>query len=121
MLELRLALAQSNMSGLEEELYAVSYPTSERYGLHLSQSQVGLYLSAYNISLLSRDPGERFLRRTKETVDVVIAWLDSNRIARRRFRQPEIGLRFPSPFRRPMNCWTQTSPCSRVPNAEDGH
>ena len=44
MLDLRIALAQSDMAGLEKELYAVSEPDSERYGLHLSKSEVRIAL-----------------------------------------------------------------------------
>ncbi len=50
-LTLRLALVQSNITGLEQELYAVSTPGSDRYGQFLSQEQVG---SISNQSLFSR-------------------------------------------------------------------
>ena len=40
MLTLRLALTQNNIQSLESELYAVSDPTSTRYGQHLSKEEV---------------------------------------------------------------------------------
>ena len=39
-LNLRLALVNSNMSRLEDELYAVSTPGNARYGQHLTKEQV---------------------------------------------------------------------------------
>lgn len=44
MLTLRIALAQGNMKGLEDELYAVSDPAGERYGAHLSKSEVRIII-----------------------------------------------------------------------------
>lgn len=43
-LNVRIALAQSNPAGLEEALYDVSTPSSPNYGKHLSKQEVG-YLS----------------------------------------------------------------------------
>ena len=42
-LNLRVALANSNITGLESELYAVSTPSSSRYGQHLTKDQVCVY------------------------------------------------------------------------------
>ena len=39
-LNLRIALTQNNIKGLESELYAVSNPDSARYGQHLSKEEV---------------------------------------------------------------------------------
>ncbi len=40
-LTLRAALVQNNITGLESELYAVSTPSSPRYGQHLTKEEVG--------------------------------------------------------------------------------
>lgn len=42
MLNLRLALVNSDMAGLEKALYAVSTPDSAQYGQHLTKEEVGL-------------------------------------------------------------------------------
>ncbi|KAJ7616318.1 family S53 protease [Mycena polygramma] len=42
---LTLALASSNVAGLEREFYAVSTPGSSRYGQYLSRDQVNSYLT----------------------------------------------------------------------------
>lgn len=39
-LNLRMALVQSNFAGLEERLYDVSTPSSANYGKHLSKAEV---------------------------------------------------------------------------------
>lgn len=39
-LTLRAALVQSNVSGLEQQLYAVSTPGNELYGQHLTKKEV---------------------------------------------------------------------------------
>lgn len=39
-LDFLLALKQGNTTGLEQELYAVSIPGSEKYGKHLSKTEV---------------------------------------------------------------------------------
>ncbi len=46
-LSLRAALVQSDMAGLEQELYAVSTPGSERYGQHLSKEDVNTTMSSF--------------------------------------------------------------------------
>ena len=43
-LDLRIQLTQNNISGLEQELYAVSDPKSARYGQHLTKEEVRLFL-----------------------------------------------------------------------------
>lgn len=48
-LNLRIALSNSNMSGLEDMLYAVSTPGSPLYGQHLSKGEVRAE-SAYFLS-----------------------------------------------------------------------
>lgn len=40
MLNLRIALVQSDFAGLEERLYDVSTPSSANYGKHLSKTEV---------------------------------------------------------------------------------
>ena len=45
MLNLRLALTSSNMTGLESVLYAVSTPDSAQYGQYLSKEEVRHQLS----------------------------------------------------------------------------
>lgn len=45
---LRLQLTQGNMTGLEQELYAVSTPGSGRYGKYLSREQVRAYFIDYS-------------------------------------------------------------------------
>lgn len=53
-LNLKFALTQSNFSGLESELYAVSTPGSERYRQFLSKEQVSLRSSPYyHISVMN--------------------------------------------------------------------
>ncbi|KAJ6469148.1 family S53 protease [Mycena vitilis] len=42
---LTLALASNNVTGLEQELYAVSTPGSSRYGQYLSRDQVDSYMA----------------------------------------------------------------------------
>lgn len=39
-LDLRIALAQGDIPSLEQELYAISTPSSARYGQYLTQEQV---------------------------------------------------------------------------------
>ncbi|KAI0261739.1 subtilisin-like protein [Gloeopeniophorella convolvens] len=44
-LELRIALTQNDVSGLEDALMAVSTPGNERYGKHLSKEEVGMFIT----------------------------------------------------------------------------
>ncbi len=54
-ISLHIQLAQSNISGLEEELYAVSTPSNARYGQHLTKEQVSaIVLCSTRISELTR-------------------------------------------------------------------
>lgn len=46
MLNLRVALVNSDIAGLESELYAVSTPSSARYGQHLTKEQVCISFSS---------------------------------------------------------------------------
>lgn len=47
-IDLRIQLAQNNIAGLEEELYAVSTPSSARYGQHLTKEEVSLIVSPWD-------------------------------------------------------------------------
>ncbi|KAI0055948.1 family S53 protease [Artomyces pyxidatus] len=61
MLNLRLALVQTDISGLEDALMAVSTPTSTLYGQFLPKEEV-----------------EKFVAPTQETVDSVTAYLSEH-------------------------------------------
>ncbi|KZT04588.1 subtilisin-like protein [Laetiporus sulphureus 93-53] len=61
MLDLRIALAQSDPLGLEEALYDVSTPSSEHYGQYLSKEEAA-----------------NFVAPTSETLAAVNAWLAQN-------------------------------------------
>ncbi|KAI0923099.1 hypothetical protein AcV5_009919 [Taiwanofungus camphoratus] len=60
-LNVRIALAQSNPAGLEEALYDVSTPSSPNYGKHLSKQKAA-----------------QFVVPTTETVAAVNTWLQEN-------------------------------------------
>ncbi|TDL21547.1 subtilisin-like protein [Rickenella mellea] len=60
-LNLRIALAQSDPAGLEKALLDVSTPTSALYGQHLSQEEV-----------------EAFVKPSPGTISIVNEWLSSN-------------------------------------------
>ena len=47
MLNLRLALVNSDMAGLESALYAVSTPDSAQYGQHLTKEEVRMFIVPY--------------------------------------------------------------------------
>lgn len=51
MLNLRIALVNSDMAGLEDKLYAVSTPGSDLYGQHLSKEEVRTFrfISFYSL------------------------------------------------------------------------
>jgi tripeptidyl-peptidase-1 len=55
---LRIALAQSNIAGLEEVTYAVSDPANTLYGQHLTPAEVRLHssLPSTNGLILNRSP-----------------------------------------------------------------
>ncbi|KAF5315080.1 hypothetical protein D9619_007609 [Psilocybe cf. subviscida] len=63
MLNLRIALKQTDMAGLEQMLYAVSTPGSETYGQHLTKEEV-----------------EKFVAPSSESVQLVNEWLSANGI-----------------------------------------
>lgn len=46
-INLRAALVQNDIAGLEQELYAVSTPGSQRYGQYLTQAEVNLMYSSF--------------------------------------------------------------------------
>ncbi|KAJ7019260.1 Pro-kumamolisin, activation domain-containing protein [Mycena alexandri] len=62
-LNLRLALVQKNISGLQDTVYGVSTPGSSRYGQYLSKEEVEAYVAP-----------------TDDTVSQVNAWLASNNL-----------------------------------------
>ena len=66
-LTLHLGLAQSNFKGLEDALYAVSTPSSPRYGQHLSKEEA-----------------EAFIAPTPKTVAAVNRWLAAHGLAAHR-------------------------------------
>lgn len=55
MLNLRLALKQNNMAGLEEALYNVSTPGSALYGQHLTKDEVRHFLDSRSSINADRD------------------------------------------------------------------
>ncbi|KAJ6488738.1 family S53 protease [Mycena sanguinolenta] len=61
---LRIAMAQNNIAGLEEALYAVSDPASALYGQHLTAEEVAT-----------------FVKPTDATLSAVSAWLSENGIS----------------------------------------
>ncbi|KAI0943204.1 hypothetical protein AcW1_002423 [Taiwanofungus camphoratus] len=61
MLSVRIALTQSNPTGLEEALYDISTPSSSNYGKHLSKEEAA-----------------QFVAPTSETTSAVTAWLQEN-------------------------------------------
>ncbi|EIN06133.1 family S53 protease [Punctularia strigosozonata HHB-11173 SS5] len=64
MLNLRLALTESNSAGLIKALYDVSTPSSKNYGQHLAKEDV-----------------EEFVAPKQESVEAVTAWLKENNIS----------------------------------------
>ncbi|KAJ7041617.1 family S53 protease [Mycena alexandri] len=62
-LNLRLALVQKNISGLQDTVYGVSTPGSSRYGQYLSKEEVEAYVAP-----------------TDDSVSQVNAWLASNNL-----------------------------------------
>ncbi|KAH9920683.1 peptidase S8/S53 domain-containing protein [Fomitopsis serialis] len=63
-IKLRIALAQSNPAGLEDALYDVSTPSSERYGQYLT-----------------RDEAAAFVAPSEETTSAVNAWLTEHDVS----------------------------------------
>ncbi|EJD00678.1 family S53 protease-like protein [Fomitiporia mediterranea MF3/22] len=62
-LNLRLALVNNNMNGLEEKLYAVSTPGSALYGQHLSKEEV-----------------EEFVKPSQDSINIVNQFLSTHGI-----------------------------------------
>ncbi|KAJ7750792.1 family S53 protease [Mycena metata] len=65
-LNLRLALAQKDISGLQDTVYGVSTPGSSRYGQYLSKEELSTV--------------EAYVAPTNDTVSQVNAWLASNNL-----------------------------------------
>ncbi|KAJ7018607.1 family S53 protease-like protein [Mycena alexandri] len=63
-LDLRLALTQNNISGLQDTVYDVSTPGNARYGKHLSKEEV-----------------EAFVTPSEDTTNQVNAWLKSHNLS----------------------------------------
>ncbi|KAJ7742291.1 family S53 protease-like protein [Mycena metata] len=63
-LTLRIALNPNNIAGLESELYAVSNPSSSRYGQHLTPEEVAGYV-----------------KPSSDALSVVTSWLQTNKIS----------------------------------------
>lgn len=85
MLNLRIALASTNMTGLESVLYAVSTPDSAQYGQYLSKEEVSrqlltsrrwVVLTSHNLN--SSLKVEEYVKPTSETVSKVNAFLSQN-------------------------------------------
>ncbi|KZP29429.1 family S53 protease [Athelia psychrophila] len=64
LLNLRFALAQNNMNGLEQVLYDISTPASDMYGKHLTLDELSVYV-----------------KPTTHTSSLVTNWLSSNQLA----------------------------------------
>lgn len=80
-LSLRIALAQNNVAGLEQMLYAVSTPGSKLYGQHLSKEEVTLALTISFEVRLKCSPLSQvnaYMMPSNETVQLVIQWLKDN-------------------------------------------
>ncbi|KAJ7731612.1 family S53 protease-like protein [Mycena metata] len=63
-LTLRIALNPNNVAGLESELYAVSDPSSSRYGQHLTPEEVSEYV-----------------KPSSDALTAVTSWLQTNKIS----------------------------------------
>ncbi|KAJ6550464.1 family S53 protease [Mycena vulgaris] len=63
-LTLRIALNPNNIAGLESELYAVSDPSSSRYGQHLTPEDVAEYV-----------------KPTSDALSAITSWLQTNKIS----------------------------------------
>ncbi|KAJ7775393.1 family S53 protease [Mycena metata] len=63
-LTLRIALNPNNIAGLESELYAVSDPSSSRYGQHLTPEEVAKYV-----------------KPSPDALSAVTSWLQTNKIS----------------------------------------
>jgi tripeptidyl-peptidase I len=77
-LNLRIALVSSNITGLEKALYDVSTPSSKLYGKHLSKAEVDTltyFSSPHNAHYFQV---EAFVAPKPETVSAVNNWLNAN-------------------------------------------
>lgn len=79
-LHLRIALSNSNITGLEDMLYAVSSPGSPLYGQHLSKEAVSAGCT-YIRSCTNSDQVEEYVRPTSETTSIVTEFLRMNNIS----------------------------------------
>lgn len=85
-LNLKFALTQSNFSGLESELYAISTPGSERYRQFLSKEQVSIHFHfptpdiEHELNMCMGLQVEAFVAPSTETVSTFNAWLASNNL-----------------------------------------
>ena len=57
MLNLRIALVNSDIAGLEDKLFAVSTPSSALYGQHLTKEEVKFYNNPSYIMLIYMNEG----------------------------------------------------------------
>lgn len=80
MLNLRIALKQTDTAGLEQALYAVSTPGSDVYGQHLTKEEV-----------------EKFVAPSPESVQLVNDWLSANGITAETISPAGDWLRFSIP------------------------
>lgn len=83
-LTLRAALVQNNITGLESELYAVSTPSSPRYGQHLTKEEVSSYMFSCHLSLLTACylvQVEEYVKPSSESVSLFTEWLSDNGIS----------------------------------------
>lgn len=78
-LNLRIALANANMTGLEDMLYAVSTPTSPLYGQHLSKEEVWTG-STDALPCTDLIQVEGYVRPTNETMSIINEFLQMNNI-----------------------------------------
>lgn len=81
---LRIALVQSNSTGLEKALYDVSNPASENYGHHLTKAEV---CASFIDVLRCKKPEtpcsvqvEAMVAPAAESIEKVQAWLSKNNI-----------------------------------------
>ncbi|KAJ7908382.1 family S53 protease-like protein [Mycena leptocephala] len=80
-LTLRIALKPNNIAGLESELYAVSDPSSSRYGQHLTPEDVAEYV-----------------KPTSDALSAVTSWLQTNKISATTISPAGDVLQFKIPF-----------------------
>lgn len=84
-ISLKLALVQSDLSGLEQKVYAVSTPGNAEYGQHLSKEEVR---SGYFFTIHSRShflKVEDLVVPSSESVSAVNDWLASHNLTSQAF------------------------------------